>query len=184
MTYPEARYDGESGELRATIRPAATEPNLVYPSGNRVHYLATTATTDGLFGLYRWEMRPEPSGPGPHFHRTLAESFFVLDGTIRIFDGTRWADTGPGDFVHVPIGGIHGFRNDSGQPAAMLIHFAPGAPREGYFEGLAAWARDGRPTEAEAADFYLRHDNVWVPEQDVATSAPDHSPAAAGGPAR
>ena len=37
---------------------------------------------------------------------------------------------------NVPIGGVHGFRNESGEPATMLLHFAPGAPREGYFEGL------------------------------------------------
>ena len=106
-------------------------------------------------------MGPEPSGPGPHFHRTLAESFYVLVGTIRIYDGTRWVDTEPGDFVHVPPGGLHGFRNESGEPASMLIHFAPGAPREGYFEGLAEWSVKGRPSEAEVEEFYRFHDNHW-----------------------
>jgi hypothetical protein len=51
------------------------------------------------------------------------------------------------------MGGIHGFRNESGEPASMLLHFAPGAPREGYFEGLAEWVRDGRPSDEEVADF-------------------------------
>ena len=85
-------------------------------------------------------MGPEVTGPGPHFHRTMAESFYVLEGTIALFDGRQWRPSGPGDWVHVPIGGIHGFRNESGAPASMLIHFAPGAPREGYFEGLARFA--------------------------------------------
>jgi hypothetical protein len=58
---------------------------------------------------------------------------------VRIYDGDRWIDTRPGDFVHVPEGGIHAFRNESGEPAAMLLHFAPCAPREGYFEGFPAW---------------------------------------------
>ena len=43
----------------------------------------------------------------------------------------------------------------------MLIHFAPGAPREGYFEGLAGWAVNGRPSEAEVEEFYRFHDNHW-----------------------
>ena len=47
-------------------------------------------------------------------------------------------------------------------PASMLIHFAPGAPREGYFEGLAEFARSGRPSDEEMAEFYRRHDNIWV----------------------
>jgi len=110
-------------------------------------------------------MGPAPSGPGPHFHRSLAESFYVLTGTIRIYDGTGWIDTLPGDFIHVPPGGLHGFRNESGAPASMLIHFAPGAPREGYFEGLAEFAVSGQPGEDELADFYRRHDNVWVAER-------------------
>ena len=162
MTYPDARYRAQDGEPSATYRPADHAADLVYANGNTVHYLATGAATGGLFGLYRWEMGPEPSGPGPHFHRTIAESFYVLAGTIRIYDGREWLDTGPGDFVHVPPGGVHGFRNESGAPASMLLHFAPGAPREGYFEGLAAFAVGGRPGKDELADYYRRHDNSWL----------------------
>ncbi|GAA3423476.1 cupin domain-containing protein [Streptosporangium sandarakinum] len=162
MTYPEPRYLGADGEISATYRPADHEPELTYHSGNTVHYLATGATTNGRFGLYRWEMGPQPSGPSAHFHRSISESFFILTGSVRIYDGTRWIDTAPGDFVHVPEGGIHAFRNESGQPASMLLHFAPGAPREGYFEGLAEFAVSGRPTDEELTEFYFRHDTFWV----------------------
>ena len=41
----------------------------------------------------------------------------------------------------MPIGGVHGFRNESGEPASMLLLFTPGAPREDYFETLADAAR-------------------------------------------
>ena len=159
MSYPEPRYAGEAGEISGTYRSADQPPDLAYPNGNTVHYLATGASTHGLFGLYRWEMGGERSGPGPHFHRTITESFYILAGTIRIYDGSRWIDTQPGDFVHVPEGGIHGFRNESGAPASMLIHFAPGAPREGYFEGQLELPG---MTDEEKAAFYLRHDNVCL----------------------
>jgi len=159
MTYPQPRYLGLEGEISATHRVADHEPELTYPTGNTVHYLATGASTNGQFGLYRWDMGPEPSGPGPHFHRSISESFFILSGTVRIYDGTRWIDTAPGDFVHVPEGGIHAFRNESGGPASMLLHFAPGAPREGYFEGLLDLAG---ASEEERATFFLRHDNFWL----------------------
>jgi mannose-6-phosphate isomerase-like protein (cupin superfamily) len=159
VTYPEPRFLGPTGEASATHRPAGQAPDLTYPNGNTVHYLATGAATDGLFGLYRYEFGPERSGPGPHFHRTMAESFYVLAGNVRIYDGREWIETRPGDFVHVPPGGIHGFRNESGEPASMLIHFAPGAPREGYFEGIL---RVGEMTDEERADFYMLHDNHWL----------------------
>ncbi|MFJ2034141.1 cupin domain-containing protein [Streptosporangium sp. NPDC087985] len=162
MTYPDPVYFGDKGEVNATYRPAAHEPELTYRSGNTVHYLATGASTNGQFGLYRWEMGPEPSGPDQHFHRSISESFFILTGTVRIYDGNRWIDTKPGDFVHVPEGGVHAFRNESGEPASMLLHFAPGAPREGYFEGLAEFAVSGRPSDEELAAFYFRHDTFWL----------------------
>jgi mannose-6-phosphate isomerase-like protein (cupin superfamily) len=161
-SYPEPRYTGEGGETSATYRPASQPADLTYPTtGNTVHYLATGASTNGLFGLYRWVMGPEPSGPEAHFHRSIAESFYVLSGSIRIYDGRQWIDTTPGDFVHVPEGGIHGFRNESGAPASMLIHFAPGAPREPYFEGII---NVGQMSADERAEFMLRHDTFWLPQ--------------------
>ena len=52
----------------------------------------------------------------------------------------------------------------------MLIHFAPGAPREECFETLAEWARSGCPTdETEVAELYARHDNARLPEGDRPT---------------
>ena len=162
MSYPEPRYLGEGGEVSGTFRPAGAASELTYSSGNTCDYLATGESTGGLFGLYRWNMGPGRSGPGPHFHRTLAESFYVLVGRVKLYDGTRWVDAQPGDFVHVPIGGIHGFRNESGEPASMLIHFAPGAPREGYFEGLARFAVEGQPDKETLERFYAEHDNTWV----------------------
>lgn len=162
MSYPEPVFHDPIGAVSATFRPAGAPPDLRYASGGSVDYLATGASTGGLFGLYRWIMAGEPTGPGPHFHRTMAESFYVLSGRVRIFDGTAWREAEPGDFAHVPPGGIHGFRNESGEPASMLIHFAPGAPREGYFEGLARFATEGRPDEEALERFYAEHDNIWL----------------------
>lgn len=176
MSYPEVRYAGQDGEASATVRRSSSPADLTYANGSTADYLATGASTGGLFGLYRWNMGPEPSGPGPHFHRTLAESFYVLLGTVRIFDGHDWIAAEPGDFVHVPPGGIHGFRNESGAPASMLIHFAPGAPREGYFEGLARWAVEGRPGPDEIEAFYREHDNTWI------EGSTDHAGVDTGGP--
>jgi mannose-6-phosphate isomerase-like protein (cupin superfamily) len=159
MSYPEARYLGETGEATATHRDAEAAPDFTYENGSRVHYLATGETTDGRFGLYRWEMGAARSGPGPHFHRSINESFYVLSGTMKIYDGRAWIDCAAGAFVHVPEGGIHGFRNESGAPASMLIHFSPGAPREAYFEGTP---RVAGMSDEEKAAFYLAHDNHWV----------------------
>ncbi len=164
MSYPEPRYSGDSGETSARLRPHTQAPDLTYSSGGTVHYLATTATTDGEFGLYRWNFAatPKPSGPDPHFHRTISESFFILSGTVRLYDGGKWVDATAGDFLFVPEGGVHAFKNESGEEASMLLLFAPGAPREGYFEMLAEWAQGRTMSTEEKAEFFAYHDTYWL----------------------
>jgi mannose-6-phosphate isomerase-like protein (cupin superfamily) len=158
MSYPEARYLGDGGDVSATVRLGGQSPELDQRN-SRTSYLATGDTTHGMFGLYRWDFKGPRTGPDPHFHRTISESFFILAGTVKIYNGTEWIDSHPGDYIYVPEGGIHGFRNESGEPASMLILFAPGAPREDYFERVAT---TGQMSEEERTEFYLRHDNHWV----------------------
>lgn len=159
MTYPAARYFGDSGELSATFRPASTGPDFSIGDAIQFHYLATQASTDGDFGLYRVDMGAAPGGTATHFHKTISESFFVLSGTLHLFDGREWIDGTAGDFIHIPAGGLHGFRNESGAPVSMLMLFVPGAGREEYFERLAEIA--GMEDE-ERREFFIRHDSYFV----------------------
>ncbi len=162
MSYPDPTYLGEHGTTGATIRRADSPPDLEYRNGGTVDYLATGAATGGRFGLYRWTFGTGVTGPDPHFHRTISESFFILSGTVRLHDGTGWTDTTAGDFAHVPPGAIHGFRNESGEPASMLLLFSPGAPREEYFETLKRFGEGLTMTTEEKDAFFLAHDNYWV----------------------
>lgn len=157
MSYPPPRYLGETGEVTARYRRADEPPELPMPAST-ASYLATGAGTNGQFGLYRWDFLGPPSGPDPHFHRSVSESFFILSGTVRLYDGDRWIDATAGDFLFVPEGGLHGFRNESGEAASMLLLFAPGATREAYFEGLAGLSG---MTDEERAAFYVEHDTYW-----------------------
>jgi len=159
FVYQPVRYDGALGDVGACSLRQHDAPREIQRPNVTVQYLATGESTDGQYGLYRWEMGPAPAGPDPHFHRTLTEAFYVLTGSVRLFDGRHWTEGVPGDFLHVPFGGVHAFRNESGQPASMLILFTPGAPREDYFERVGTVARMS-PQEREA--FFLTHDTFWV----------------------
>jgi quercetin dioxygenase-like cupin family protein len=158
MSYPAPLYLGDGGEFSAVFRNSEQPPELPMKTAN-ASYLATGASTHGQFGLYRWDFKGPPSGPDPHFHRAISESFFVLSGTVRLFNGRHWLDASQGDFLHVPEGGVHAFRNESGDPASMLLLFTPGAPREGYFEGLAGL---GELSDEERAAFMAYHDTFWL----------------------
>ncbi|MCF3962708.1 cupin domain-containing protein [Streptomyces fuscigenes] len=159
MSYPKQVYSGENGQADAHFRPVDTAPDIGERGKDAIHYLATTTTTRGEYGLYRVEMSARSGGPRTHFHRTISESFFILEGTVRLFDGERWIDARKGDFLHVPQGGLHAFRNDSDAQAEMLLLFTPGAPREGYFEGLPGLAG---ATDEERSRFFDEHDSYFV----------------------
>lgn len=157
LHYPPDLYRGTTGETTARMRPGDAGADVRYPNGVTCEYLATGASTDGRYGLYRWTFGEDESGPAAHFHRSITEQFYVLSGEVRLFDGRQWVTARPGDFLHVPEGGIHGFRG--GDHASMLLGFAPGAPREDYFEGLARGLADD---DAARAEFMVRHDTYWV----------------------
>lgn len=150
------------GEVSASFRPGSTPPNIVN-SDSVAYYLATGDTTDGAFGAFRWDIGAGEMSAAPHFHRTFSESFFVLSGTVSLYDGNHWFDAEPGDFMHVPAGGVHAFRSESA-PVSLLIIFSPGVPRESFFEGLAdLTASRWNPSPDQLAAFYSAHDTFPVP---------------------
>jgi mannose-6-phosphate isomerase-like protein (cupin superfamily) len=108
----------------------------------------------GAAGETSASLRRADTPPDPHFHRTMSEYFFVLSGTVRLYDGSAWVDGKPGDFLHVPPGGVHGFRNESGAPASMLLMFTPGGPREAYLETLKKLGEGLTMTDEEKDAFY------------------------------
>jgi quercetin dioxygenase-like cupin family protein len=162
MSYPPVRYTADAGEATAVVRPAPDEPDLLIGT-TAVRFVATAAATGGEYGLYRWDMGASPGGARPHFHRTISEAFYVLDGAVELHDGRDWTTATAGDFAHVPPGGVHGFRNSSGGPASMLILFAPAAPREAYFEELARLAANGEQlSPVQWTELYRQHDQYMV----------------------
>jgi mannose-6-phosphate isomerase-like protein (cupin superfamily) len=153
-------YLGDTGDLSAELHPRDDVDTLTFrTSGTHVRFVAPGTATRGQFGLFEWNMRPHTGGADPHFHRTFSESFFVLSGTVEFYDGNRWTPARAGDFLYVPMGGVHGFRAPSDEPSSMLILFAPGAPREKYFRELADIRDAGRKlTYDEWTEFYAQHD--------------------------
>jgi quercetin dioxygenase-like cupin family protein len=153
MTLP-AEGPNTDGALIAT-----TDSPILQVGSTTARLVATGALTEGRYGLFRWEMAATPGGASPHYHRTFSEAFYVLDGTVGLFDGVAWREGSAGDFLYLPPGAIHGFRNDIGAAATMLILFAPAPPREAYFRELAERIASGvQYPDEERRAFLARHD--------------------------
>jgi quercetin dioxygenase-like cupin family protein len=158
LQYPHNRYHGDKGEVNAVFRPADTPPDISSPGGS-THYLATSVSTGGEFGLYKAELAPRSTGAKTHFHKTISESFYVLSGELELYNGEKWVTGRAGDFLYVPVGGLHAFKNATDEPTSMLMLFSPGAPREEYFEQVAEMAQRGGE---ELKRFRVRHDSYFV----------------------
>lgn len=157
--YPPARYTKDEPEVSAWLKRSDEPPDYDSLGLVKYHYLANQQQTNGDYGLYRVDISPQGGGPGPHFHRAMSEAFFVLSGTVKLYDGNAWRDGNQGDFLYVPPGGIHGFRNEADAPTSLLMLFAPGAPREAYFEGFAQLAD---LSDEERAEWFVKNDNYFL----------------------
>ncbi|WP_019544449.1 cupin domain-containing protein [Streptomyces sulphureus] len=126
-------------------------------------FIAPAGATDGRLGIFHHSMLPGASGAAPHYHTRIAESFYVLRGEVALHDGSGWRTAHAGDFLHVPERAVHGFRNDSGALAEMLIIFTPAEHREGFFEGLSRLLADGnRPSREEMVALMEEFDQYEV----------------------
>lgn len=156
-SYPPDRFHGVP-EHRASLRYATDrEDYAVGPT--KFHYLVSQQKSGGDYGLYRVEMGPHAGGAAAHYHRGISEAFYILDGNMLLFDGDNWVEATTGDFLYVPPGSVHGFRNDADTPAEVLVLFSPGAPRESYFEGLA---HIGSLTDEQRREWNFRHDSYFL----------------------
>lgn len=69
----------------------------------------------------------EPGSGAPLHEHEQAECFFVVEGTLSLFDGKHWFSASVGDTVKVPAGSMHAFRNESTDTARFLTISMPAA---------------------------------------------------------
>lgn len=162
MSYPEEIYKGNRGLINAVLRPNSEPSDVSYPSGGTAHYLETGQTTGGQFGLYRWDMAATPVGADPHFHRSISESFYVLSGSVRLYDGEGCRDGHPRDFLYIPEGDISRVQQRIRSARLDADSVCSGCAREDYFETLAKVATGRSMADEEKAEFFLRHDTFWA----------------------
>jgi mannose-6-phosphate isomerase-like protein (cupin superfamily) len=109
--------------------------------------------TGGRYALMEWTVAPaatggEPPSYGPHTHQECEETFLIRSGTLEFLLGDQVTSLGPGDFVRVPAGVRHGYRNTSGQAVNMLVSFHPAG-----LERLFVKYRSDQPSPPEGDGF-------------------------------
>lgn len=112
--------------------------------GDLYTFLVTGAETGGSYFAME-ALVPAGGGPPFHIHRNENETFYVLEGECTFYLEDETIVAGPGDFVNIPIGAKHHFRNNSTEPTRLILTFTP-TGIEGFFEETLEHAGD--PTQA------------------------------------
>ena len=116
--------------MKPIFRPNGTAP-AVWGPGDLYNLLATGEETNNAFFQFE-AIVPTGGGPPPHIHSREDESFYVVNGSLEILLGDSTYQAKAGDFVFIPRGTVHRFKNVGRTTAVQLVTFVP-AGMERYF---------------------------------------------------
>ena len=121
----------EAHASKPIFRPTGTGP-AVWGPGDLYTFLATGEETSN--SLFQFEaLVPEGGGPPPHRHTREDETFYIVRGSLELLMGDKTVQAKAGDFVFIPRGVTHGFKNVGKDTALQLVTFVP-AGMENYFK--------------------------------------------------
>lgn len=109
---------------------------LTNPIGGRMAIKLRDDDTAGAYSIHDNVIPPGSPGPRPHLHRHHEETFYVLEGELRVGVGHRKITAPVGSFVVVPRGVVHQPSNPGPVPTRVLLAFSP-AGMDGFFEEAA-----------------------------------------------
>ena len=95
---------------------------------------------------------PPGGGPGPHAHKDIHETFYVIDGEVELTteDGVQVAKQG--SFVSIPKGGIiHSFKNKTNSVTHLWCMVVP-AGLDKFFEEIGEPSTFGKFTPPPPMD--------------------------------
>ncbi|MEO3748588.1 cupin domain-containing protein [Plantactinospora sp. B5E13] len=94
---------------------------------------ATGKQTDGKLSLMEGEVSPG-FGNLPHAHGAEDEAFYVVSGEFKFINGNQTFDAAAGDFIYIPRGTRHGFKNISTEPSRLLVFYSPAGAEEFFLK--------------------------------------------------
>jgi quercetin dioxygenase-like cupin family protein len=131
----------ETGERRQAVVLGPGEGEAVWFLNSRMTVKATGASTGGRYGLLESTIPPGFSPP-LHVHHREDESFYVLEGQLRLQCGDETFVAPAGSYIFLPRDVPHSFRVEGDTPARMLTLETPGGGERFFVDA-------GRPVEGE-----------------------------------
>jgi quercetin dioxygenase-like cupin family protein len=146
------------------FRPNGSAP-AVWGPGDLYNLLATGEETNKAFFQFE-AIVPPGGGPPAHVHSREDESFYVVRGSLEILLGDSLCHAKAGDFVYIPRGTVHRFKNVGGTTAVQLVTFVP-AGMEGFFREVFPPVTDRKAAPPPVTEELIRKMNEAAPKYGV-----------------
>jgi mannose-6-phosphate isomerase-like protein (cupin superfamily) len=99
----------------------ANKPTSLWVLGHRV----TLLPVGGRVAAIEVVTPAGVPGPPPHHHEDTDEFFYVIAGRLGVVCDNAWTSLGPGDYMNIPKGVMHSFRNDGADDVRVITGFEP-----------------------------------------------------------
>jgi mannose-6-phosphate isomerase-like protein (cupin superfamily) len=133
---------------------------FIAPGGDTSVPKITARETADRFSLAEYTVLPD-AGPPLHSHTREDEAFWILEGEVTFWIGSRESGrsivAGTGSFVFGPRNTPHCFKNRTRRPAKLLLIVSPPANFETFYETINAPVNDTPPTDQQLIERIGRH---------------------------
>lgn len=151
------------------FRPTGTAP-AVWGPGDLYSLLATGEETNNAFFQFE-AIVPQGGGPRPHIHTREDETFYIVSGSLEILLGDKTYNAKAGDFVYIPRGTVHRFKNIGSQTAVQLVTFVPSG-MEKFFQEVFPAVKDRKTAPPPITTELLQRMNEAAPKYGLKYPSP------------
>jgi len=130
--------------------------------GDLYRLLVTGKETNNAFFQFE-AIVPKGGGPPSHVHSREDESFYVVSGNLEILLGDKTYEAKQGDFVYIPRGTVHRFRNVGSEMAVQLVTFVP-AGIEAFFQEVFPKVTDRTAAAPPVTEELIKKMNEAAPK--------------------
>ncbi len=157
---------------KPVFRPTGTAP-AVWGPGDLYSLLVTGEETNNAFFQFE-AIVPKGGGPPPHVHSREDESFYIVSGRLEILLGDKTYQAKRGDFVYIPRGTVHAFKNVGSDTAVQLVTFVPSGV-ERFFREVFPEVKDRNATPPPVTEELIKRMNEAAPKYGLKFVPPPKS---------
>ncbi len=122
-------------DSKTDFHVAAGTGKAFWGPGDRYTFLISGEQAGG--GFFAMEgFVPAGGGPPPHIHEREDETLYILEGKCCVQIGEQQLVASAGDFMFLPRGVVHAFRNDGPETLRLILTFVPAGIEEFFEEVL------------------------------------------------